>query len=121
VRLPACDSCQGHGDHLQGWPCPGADACPDCDGTGVDCSWLTPTVLSVARRAYDERDFAALPVLADALEEGGCEDSALLMHLRGSESYEADPEYRPGQYRRGPLRGPHARGCWALDLVLGKE
>jgi len=42
-----------------------------------------------------------LPILADALEEAGCDDVDVLAHLRGP--------------------GPHARGCWALDLVLGRE
>jgi hypothetical protein len=42
-----------------------------------------------------------LAVLADALEEAGCADAGLLGHLRS--------------------RGPHVRGCWALDLILGRE
>jgi hypothetical protein len=109
--------------------------------------WLTPTALGLARAAYDERpgrecqdcldkiraaaadasradhfaelmrrclrcggsvrlddgtlDPARLAVLADALEEAGCGSEDQLMHLR-----------RPG---------PHVRGCWAIDLILGKE
>jgi hypothetical protein len=55
----------------------------------------------IAQASYDDRDFSRLGVLADALEEGGCTDEALLGHLRSP--------------------GPHVRGCWALDLVLGKE
>jgi hypothetical protein len=54
----------------------------------------------LARVAYDERDFALLPVLADALEESGCDDDDVLLHLRGP--------------------GPHVRGCWVLDLLLEK-
>ena len=54
----------------------------------------------MARRIYEESDWSALPVLADALEEAGCTEEALLAHLRGP--------------------GPHVRGCWALDLLLGK-
>jgi hypothetical protein len=67
---------------------------------------LPPSVLSIAQAAYDERlpscelDPARLSVLADALEDAGCADDAILAHLRGP--------------------GPHVRGCWALDLVLGK-
>ena len=49
---------------------------------------------------YQERAFERLPILADALEEAGCDDPDILSHLRGP--------------------GPHVRGCWALDLVLGK-
>lgn len=65
------------------------------------------TSLSVAHAAYEERalpsghlDVRRLAVLADSLEEAGCTDEAILSHLRSP--------------------GPHVRGCWALDLVLGK-
>jgi len=50
---------------------------------------------------YESRDFAPMPVLADALEEAGCDDAAVLAHCR-------DPQ------------APHVRGCWVVDLVLGK-
>ncbi len=67
----------------------------------------TSSVLTLARAAYEERalpsghlDNARLAVLSDALEEAGCADGDLLAHLRSP--------------------GPHVRGCWALDLVLGK-
>jgi hypothetical protein len=66
-----------------------------------------PTVLWLAQAAYEERnlpdgilDAARLAVLADALEEAGCTDDAILAHLR--------------------TPGPHVRGCWALDLVTGR-
>jgi hypothetical protein len=55
---------------------------------------------AIARAIYEERAFDRLPLLADALEDAGCTDAALLGHLRGP--------------------GPHVRGCWALDLVLGR-
>ena len=68
----------------------------------------TADVLSLARAAYEERDLPSgtleperLALLADALEEAGCTDTEILAHLRSP--------------------GPHARGCWVLDLVLGKE
>lgn len=70
--------------------------------------WLTPTVESLGQAAYDERDLPSgeidvrrLAVLSDALEEVGCTDVDLLDHLR--------------------VPGPHVRGCWALDLILGKQ
>jgi hypothetical protein len=66
-----------------------------------DASRLGGAARRLAQAAYDERAFGHLPVLADALEDAGCTDGDLLGHLRGP--------------------GPHARGCWALDLVLGKE
>jgi hypothetical protein len=53
----------------------------------------------LARAIYDGRTFAELPVLADALEDDGITDADVVAHLRGG--------------------GEHARGCWALDLVLG--
>jgi hypothetical protein len=74
----------------------------------VDYACLHPSVKGVAQATYDERalpagtlDLARLGVLADALEEANCTDQAILAHLRGP--------------------GPHVRGCYVLDLVLGKE
>jgi hypothetical protein len=67
----------------------------------LDPRCRTEAVLSLARGVYESRDFAAAPVLADALEEAECGFPDLLGHCRGS--------------------GPHARGCWAVDLVLGEE
>lgn len=64
-------------------------------------SCLTSTVLSLAQNIYDEDTFDRLPVLADALEEAGCTTAEVLAHCRGS--------------------GPHVRGCWVVDLLLGKE
>jgi hypothetical protein len=64
-------------------------------------AWGGGTVPKLAQAIYDQRAFDRLPVLADALEDAGCADPELLGHLRGP--------------------GPHARGCWALDLLLGKE
>jgi hypothetical protein len=64
-------------------------------------SWLTSSVCALARGIYDDRAFDYLPILADALEDAGCTVTELLAHCR--------------------LAGPHARGCWAVDLILGKE
>ena len=69
----------------------------------VDPSWLAwggGMVRRLARDGYDRRRFDDLPILADALEEAGCADAQILAHLRG--------------------RGPHVRGCWAVDLLLGR-
>jgi hypothetical protein len=62
-------------------------------------AWRTRDVLAVARAIYEERAFERMPVLADALEDAGCTDETILTHCRG--------------------RGPHARGCWVVDLLLG--
>jgi hypothetical protein len=66
----------------------------------VDASWLTSTVLALARQMYESRDFSPMPILADALQDAGCEDEDVLSHCRSG--------------------GPHCRGCWVVDLVLGK-
>jgi hypothetical protein len=74
----------------------------------VQSTWRTPTVISVLRAAYDNRtspsgllDPVRLTILADALEEAGCADEAILGHLRSP--------------------GLHVRGCWVLDLLLNRE
>ena len=64
-------------------------------------SWRTDTAVSLARQMYESRDFSAMPMLADALQDAGCDSDDVLPHCRGP--------------------GPHVRGCWVVDLVLGKE
>jgi hypothetical protein len=63
-----------------------------------DRAWRSPNVAQLARHAHATADFSVLPVLADALEEAGCDRADILSHLRSAV--------------------PHARGCWALELVL---
>jgi hypothetical protein len=72
-----------------------------------DPAWLTPDVIALALAAYDQRTLpsgtlgpARLALLADALEEAGCDNADLLAHLRGE--------------------GPHVGGCWAVDLAMGR-
>jgi len=68
-------------------------------------SWMTKvssTARSIAEAIRDDQGFMRMPILADALEDVGCVDDELLIHMR-------DPEIA------------HARGCWALDLVLGSQ
>jgi hypothetical protein len=70
----------------------------------VDPSWLAWSGGMIARLAeaiYEDRAFDRLPILADALEEAGCTDADILGHCRGG--------------------GNHVRGCWPVDLILGKE
>lgn len=73
----------------------------------INPAWLTPTVRALAQSAYDERnlpsgtlDNTRLAILADCLEDSGCENPDILNHLR-----------QPGT---------HVRGCWVVDLLLGK-
>jgi hypothetical protein len=64
-------------------------------------TWNDATVPRIAQAIYDERAFDRLPILADALEDAGCNDADLLNHCRGD--------------------GWHVRGCWAVDLLLEKR
>jgi len=64
-------------------------------------SWLTPTVVSLATAIYDDRAFDRMPILADALEDAGCDNQDILKHCRSGQE--------------------HVRGCWVVDLVLGKS
>ena len=64
-------------------------------------SWRTDTAVALARQMYDSREFSAMPILADALQDAGCDSADILDHCRGA--------------------GLHVRGCWVVDLVLGKE
>src|SRR5262249_19994652 len=63
--------------------------------------WGTADVAQLARAVYAGGHCERLPILADALMDAGCADEAILGHCRGA--------------------GPHARGCWVLDRLLGRE
>jgi hypothetical protein len=64
-------------------------------------SWLTPSVLALANGIYSEKVFDRMPILADALQDAGCDNEDILNHCRQ------------------PVE--HVRGCWVLDLLLGKQ
>jgi hypothetical protein len=66
-----------------------------------DPRWRTSNVIDLARTIYEERTFERLPILADALMDACCAEEQILSHCRSE--------------------GPHVRGCWVVDLVLGKE
>ncbi len=63
--------------------------------------WNDCTVRKIAQAIYEERAFDRLPILADALLDADCDNEDILAHCRGA--------------------GPHVRGCWVIDLLLGKE
>ncbi len=65
-------------------------------------SWRTDTAVSLARTMFESREFGAMPVLADALQDAGCDSADVLDHCRDATQ-------------------PHVRGCWVVDLVLGKN
>jgi hypothetical protein len=70
----------------------------------VDPAWLyhdDRAVITMAQQIYDYRSFERMPLLAWAFEDAGCACEAIIRHCR--------------------QRGRHVRGCWLLDLVLGKE
>jgi hypothetical protein len=64
-------------------------------------AWLTPNVVSLAEAIYDRRAFDRMPMLGEALRDAGCMNQDMLDHCRSQK--------------------PHVRGCWVVDLVLGKS
>jgi hypothetical protein len=64
-------------------------------------AWRTDNAVTLARQMYESRDFGAMPILADALQDAGCYNDDILTHCRDANQ-------------------PHVRGCWVVDLVLGK-
>ena len=67
----------------------------------LDPGWLTSDVCALARGIYDDRAFDRMPILADALQDAGCDNSDVLTHCRDANQV-------------------HTRGCWVIDLLLGK-
>jgi hypothetical protein len=68
----------------------------------LDPAWLTSDVVALARGIYDDRAFDRMPILADALQDTGCANDDILNHCRDTSL-------------------AHVRGCWVVDLLLGKE
>jgi hypothetical protein len=64
-------------------------------------TWNDSTIRNLAVGIYEEQAFDRLPILGDALEDAGCTDRVILEHCRSS--------------------GPHVRGCWLIDAILGKS
>jgi hypothetical protein len=69
--------------------------------SGLDRRHLTTAAVGLARVMYESKDFSPMPILADALQDAGCDTADVLDHCRGG--------------------GPHVRGCWVVDLLLGKS
>ena len=63
--------------------------------------WRTDTAVSLAKQMYAAREFSAMPILADALQDAGCDNEDVLSHCRDTNQV-------------------HVHGCWVCDLVLGK-
>jgi hypothetical protein len=93
-------------NHTDGWLAPYSALIRDVFGNpfrpvAVEPGWLTADVVALAKSIYADRAFDRMPILADALQDAGCENADVLDHCRGP--------------------GPHVRGCWVVDLVLGKS
>ncbi|MFO0826435.1 MAG: hypothetical protein U0792_25500, partial [Gemmataceae bacterium] len=67
-----------------------------------DPEWRTSTVMSLAHQMYESRDFSTMPILADALQDAGCYNADILNHCRATPA-------------------THVRGCWVVDMILGKS
>jgi hypothetical protein len=63
--------------------------------------WRSSNVVSLAKTIYESRDFSSMPILSDALQDAGCDSADFLNHCRDAD-------------------GIHVRGCWVVDLVLGR-
>lgn len=105
ARTGACVRCVAHERLSAGWP-EQAALLRDVFGNPFrpvvfSLSWRTSTVVALAQQMYESRDFSAMSILADALQDAGCADIEVLAHCQGA--------------------GPHVRGCWVVDLALGKE
>jgi hypothetical protein len=68
----------------------------------VKPAWRTDTVMTLARQMYTAEEFGAMPILADALQDAGCDNNDILNHCRDTSQ-------------------PHVRGCWVLDLLFDKK
>lgn len=69
--------------------------------TSLEQRFVTPPIVAAARLMYDSRDFSQMPMLANALEALGCRGADIIEHCRSA--------------------APHVRGCWVIDLILGKS
>ena len=67
----------------------------------IERAWRSADVVGLAQSIYESRAFERLPILADALEDAGCDNADILNHCR-----------QPGE---------HVRGCWVVDLILQKK
>lgn len=67
----------------------------------ISPEWRSEAIVALVSGRYAERAFDRLPVLADALQDAGCEDEKVLTHC-----------WEPG---------PQMRGCWVTDACLSKS
>jgi hypothetical protein len=137
-----CPECQGTGVCELILVGNGIVPCPECDGGGwqddweaelslEDClHWQDGTVPRLAQAIYEERAWERMPILADAFQEAGCENKLILDHCRGHvHAYQDNAVAYWYTDTSGPQLTPehaaqahqHTRGCWVVDLVLGRK
>lgn len=76
-------------------------------GRMLDAAWRTETAVSLARRMYASGDCSAAPILADALQDAGCDNADVLDHCRDTRPAPAPPKGKPHTHQPGE----HVRGC----------
>jgi hypothetical protein len=81
--------------------CPDLVPCKSTTSVVLDPAWRTAAVRQLAQAIQQDGAFDRLPILADALEEAGCDHADILNHCRSG--------------------GEHVRGCWVVDLLLARE
>lgn len=132
----SCEICNGTGTFSQEHPFGDTVAtetlsCP-CGGVISPLDWNNGTIPKIAESIYQRRAFDEMPVLADALEDAGCDCEEMVMHCRGFErcwnciempGNSGGNECLENQCQDGwrPLSGPHCKGCWVLDCLTGRR
>src|SRR5262245_46417857 len=72
-----------------------------------EAAWRTSTVVQLAQGIFEDRAFDRMPILADALLDADCDEEAVLRHCRGTELHAKESVQ-------------HVRGCWVVELALGR-
>jgi hypothetical protein len=83
--------------------------------SSIDPYWRTSTVVELAEGIYEGRNFDDMPILSDALLDAGCDSTDILAHCRLQDIGQSIPDITIPSRRNGP----HCRGCWVVDLILG--
>lgn len=136
MKLQRCNSCFASGREMHGNE---YIKCRECEGCGYKKGkpyhLLTPTVKRIAQTIYDNDQWEDMPILGDALEDAGCTDEDILNHCQEKKKdiHPLNHSLVIGYYRGKeftkkdmplnwyPMDGPHVRGCWVVDLILGLE
>jgi hypothetical protein len=129
---PSCSLCHGAGQFQKdmGHGNVDVDECLYCAELVRWLAWHDGAIPKLAQAMYDSRDFADMPILGDMLTEAGYDDAAILEHCRQGWCNDCSGK---GAWREGDVHivcchcqgigsiFQHVRGCWVLDLILGKS